>query len=88
MKMQATPQTHLPCVLRSTGHTISISVIKNKVMGFVCAAMEVCGYSYGDIVSIYKLRCWNEGDFVFFLNMAMTLKFQPVTVVSINQYKY
>lgn len=35
-------------------------------MEFACAEMEVCGWSYGDTgpVSICKLWCWYEGDFV------------------------
>lgn len=54
----------LTCVLHSTAHTIYVSAIKNGGMGFACAEMEVCGYSYGDTVSTCKLRCWYEGDFV------------------------
>lgn len=52
------------CVLPSTGHTIYVGVTKNGGMQFAGAEMEVCGYSYGDAVSISKLRCWYEGDFV------------------------
>lgn len=62
MKMQATPKHILPYLY--AGHTIHVSVIKNGGMGFACAEVEVCGYSYGDTVSICKLRCWYEGDFV------------------------
>jgi len=52
----------LTCMLHSTGHTIYVSVIKNRGVGFACSEVEVCGYSYGDTVSICKQR-WYEGRF-------------------------
>lgn len=81
---------HLTFVLHSASQYDCASVTKSEDMGFACAEVEVCGYGYGDAASvcIRKGQYLYAGDFVLCTERVYTVKFQPATVYSINQYKH